>query len=121
MSCNSASTSPSSTTSAFLTDDTFMGFGMEVDPTFEDIFEVQDQLCWLLEVKQEEDMWQWMEMRWAERMLERDLVALGVNTQSARMAGGKAVAEIWKKWYAVSVGFLYLGIQISDCHFVGFE
>ena len=62
MASNSALTSPSSTTSAFLADDTFMGFGMEVDPTFEDVFKVQDQLRWLLEVKQEEDMQQWMEI-----------------------------------------------------------
>jgi len=62
MSSISALTSPSSSTSVLLVDDTFMGFGSEVNPSFKNVFEVQDQLCQLLEIKQEEDMWQWMEM-----------------------------------------------------------
>jgi len=45
-----------------------------------------------------------MEMRWEERMLERDLVALLVNRQSARISRERAVVEIGKKWYIVSVG-----------------
>jgi len=52
MSSISALTSPSSSTSALLMDDTFMGFRSEVDLSFENIFEVQDQLCQLLEIKQ---------------------------------------------------------------------
>jgi len=79
---------------------------------FQDIFEAQEQLLWLLEVKQEEDWWWWMEMRWEERMLESNLAALLVNRQSARMAGERAVVEIEKRWYIVSVRFLYLDIQI---------
>jgi len=48
-----------------------MGFRSEVDLSFENIFEVQDQLCRSLEIKQEEDM-QWrMEIRWDEQMSER--------------------------------------------------
>jgi len=110
MASTSASTSPSSTTSAFLADNTFMGFGSEFNLTFKDIFKVQDQLCWLLEVKQEEDMRRWMEMQWEEQMSERDVVVLVVNVQSARMAGEKVVVEIGKQWYIVSVCFLYLSI-----------
>jgi len=60
-----------------------------------------------LEERQEEIMWQWMEMRWEERMSEWDSVTAVVNTQLARMAGEKAVVEIWKRWYSVSVRFIY--------------
>ena len=77
-----------------------------------DVFEVQDQLHQSLEVKQEEDWWWWMERRWEERMSERDSVASVVNTQSARMAGEKVVMEIGRRWYIISIGFLYLDIWI---------
>ena len=77
---------------------------MEVSISFQDIFKAQEQHCWSLEVKQEEDWQWWMEMRWEERMLERDLVALLVNRQSARISRERAVVEIGKKWYIVSVG-----------------
>src|SRR5882724_6884278 len=111
-------TSLSSSTSAFLADDTFLGFGMEVDPTFQDVFAAKEQLHQLLEVKQEEDWKQLMEMRWEERMSERDSVAMLVNRQSARMAGEKAVVEIGKRWYIVSVGFfLYLDVWILTSSF----
>src|SRR5882724_6440399 len=112
MASTSISTSPSSSTSAFLANNNFLGFRMEIDLTFTDIFEVQDQLHWLLEVKQEEDWWQWMELRWEERMSERDSVGMVVNRQLARMARERAVVEIEKRWYIVSVRFLYLDIQI---------
>ena len=109
MASTSASTSsPSTSTSAFLTDDTFMGFRSEVDLSFKNIFEVQDQLCRLLEVKQEEDMQQWMEMQWEEQMLERDAVVSVVDSQLAKLAGEKAAGEIWKKWYVVSVSFFLI-------------
>jgi len=90
----------------------FMGFRTEVNPSFEDVFEPQDRVHQSLEMKQEEDWWWWMERRWEERMLERDLVALVVNRWLASMAGEKAVMEIEKRWYIVSVIFLYLDIQI---------
>jgi len=121
MASTSVLTSPSSSTSAFLADDTFLGFGTEIDFSIQDIFEAQEQHFQALEVKQEEDWQQWMEMRWEERMLERDSVGMVVNRQSARMAGERAVVEIEKRWYIVSVGLLYLDIQISDCWFVGVE
>src|SRR5882724_11619496 len=104
MSSISASTSPSSCTSALLVDDTLMGFGSEVNLSFKNVFEVQDQLCLPWEIKQEEDMWWWMEMQWEEQMLERDSIASVVNVQSARMAGEKVVVEIGKWWYSVSIG-----------------
>jgi len=72
---------------------------------------VQENQCQWLEEKQEEDMWRWMEKEWEERMLEWDSVVLVVNVQSARMAGEKAVVEIRKQWYIVSVCSLYLSIQ----------
>jgi len=79
MSSTSASASPSSsTTSAFLADNTFVGFGSEVDLSFQAVFKAQEQLHQSLEVRQEE-MWQWMEMQWEEWMLERDLVVLVVS------------------------------------------
>jgi len=98
----------------------FLGFGTEIKHSFQAIFKAQEKLQ-SLEEKQEEDMWWWMEMRWEERMSEWDLVAMLVIIQLARMAGEKAVVEMWKRWYTVSVRFLYLGIWISDCRFVGFK
>jgi len=68
---------------------------MEVKHSFQAVFEAQEKLCRSLEEKQEDMQW-WMEMRWEERMLEWDLVAMLVNTQSAIMAGEKAVVEMWK-------------------------
>jgi len=59
----------------------------------------------LQEVKEEDDIRRWMEMRWEEQMFERDAVASVVNVQSARMAGEKVVVDIWKQWYSVSIGF----------------
>jgi len=109
MASTSASTSlPSSSTSALFADDTFLGFGLKVNFTSQAVEEAQEQLHWALEVKQEEDMQQWMEMRWEERMSERDLVVMLVNRQSARIAGEKVVVEIGKKWYIVSVRFFFI-------------
>ena len=122
MSSNSASTSsPSSSNSTFITNDMFLGFGMEIEPSFQAVFKAQEKLHQSSEERQEEVMQQWMEMRWEERMSEWDLVVVVVNTQLARMAGEKVVVEIWKRWYSVNVRFLYFGIWIYDCHFVGFE
>jgi len=84
----------------------FLGFGTDIEHSFQAIFEAQENHRQSLEEKQEEDMRQWMETKWEERMLEQDSVALVVNVQSARMAGEKAVVEIRKWWYIVSVGFL---------------
>jgi len=99
----------------------FLGFGMEIEPSFQAVFKAQEKLHQSSEERQEEVMQQWMEMRWEERMSEWDLVVVVVNTQLARMAGEKVVVEIWKRWYSVNVRFLYFGIWIYDCHFVGFE
>ena len=86
-STSTLTSSPSSSTSALIADDTYLGFGPEVDFTSQAIKEAQEQLHWALEVKQEEDMQWWMEMRLEERMSERDSVVMLVNRQSARMAG----------------------------------
>jgi len=43
-------------------------------------------------------------------MLERDSVVMVVNRQLAIMAREKAVVEIRKRWYSVSVGSSYLDI-----------
>src|SRR5882724_11979164 len=106
MSSNSASnSSPSSSNSSLTANNMFLGFRTEIEPSFQAIFEAQEKLHWSLEERQEEIMQWWIEMRWEERMSEQDLVAMIVNTQLARMAREKAVVEIWKKWYAVSVIF----------------
>ena len=47
-------------------------------------------------------------------MWEWDSVAVVVNTQAARMAGEKAVVEIGKWWYVVSVNFLLLRYSEFD-------
>jgi len=73
-----------------------MGFRLEIEPSFQDVFKAQEEHCWLLEERQEEIMLQWMEMRWEEQMSEQESVAVVVNMQSARMAGEKVVVEIWK-------------------------
>ena len=78
---------------------------MELEPSFQAVFEAQEELCWLSEERQEEVMQQWMEMKWEERMSERDLVASLVNVKSARMAGETVVVEIGKWWYSVSDDF----------------
>jgi len=57
-------------------------------------------------------MQQWMEKMWEERMSERESIAVVVNMQSARMAAEKAVVEIGKRGYSVSIAFLPFGIQI---------
>ena len=111
MPSTSGSTSPSSSPqSAFL--DTFMVFGLEIKPSFQAIFEAQEEHCWSLEEWQEEIMWQWMEKMWEEQMSERELIAVVVNTQSARMVAEKAVVEIRKQGYSVSIGFLPFSIWI---------
>ena len=106
MAFTSASISlPSPSTAALITNNTFLGFKLEVDSTNQAVKEAKEQLHQALEVKQEEDMWWWMEMRWEERMSERDSVVTLVDSRLAREAVKHAKVEIWKKWFIVSVGF----------------
>jgi len=56
-----------------------------------------------MEVKEEEDMWQWMEKGWEEQMLERDSVVVLVDRNLEREVAEHAVVEIGKRWLKVSV------------------
>jgi len=47
-------------TAALVTDDTFMGFKLEVDSIAQAIVEAKGQLHQVMEAKQEEDLWQWL-------------------------------------------------------------
>ena len=89
-----------------------MGFGLEIEPLFQAIFEAQEEHCQSLEEWQEEIMWHWMEKIWEEWMSERDLVVIAVNMQLVIMAAEKAVVEIKKRGYSISVGFLSLSLWI---------
>ena len=97
--------SPSSCTTDFAANDTFLGFKPEVVNPNQAVKKAKEQLCQATEVKEEEDMWQWMEMRWEEQMSEWDSVVRLVDRNLAREAGKHAVVEIWKKWFLVSVSF----------------
>ena len=99
--------SPSSSTTDFTADDTFLGFKLEVVDPNQAVEKAKEQLCRAMEVKEEEDMWWWMEKRWEEWMLEQDLVVRLVDSGLLRQAGKHAVVQIWKKWYIVSVGFFF--------------
>jgi len=85
-----------------------MGFRLEIELSFQAIFEAQEEHCRSSEERQEEIMLWWMEVRWEEQMSEWDSVVAAVNTQSARMVGEKVAVEIGKRWYSVSVGFPFL-------------
>jgi len=57
-----------------------------------------------------EDLWWWMEKGWEDWMSEKDRVRLS-DKKLAVVAAKVVMAEIWKKWYKVSLGFssfLYL-------------
>ena len=102
-----SASSPTSSNAALVTDDTFLGFEPEVNLIAQAATEAKEQLFQVMEVKQEEDIWQWMEKGWEEWMLERDLV-VGFVDKKAVVAAMKAVmVEIHKKWLIVSVRFLY--------------
>ena len=58
-----------------------------------------------MEVKEEEDLQQWMEKSREEQMSEQDLVVMLVDRKLAREAAKHAMVEIWKRWLKVSVGF----------------
>jgi len=100
-----ASTSlPLTSTATLITDDTFLGFELEVDSITQAIKEAKEQLHQVMEVKQEEDIWWWMEKCWEEQMLERGSVVMLVDRKLEREAAKHAGVEIWKK-LKVSVGF----------------
>ena len=97
--------SPSSSTADFASDDTFLGFEPEaIDPN-QAIKKAKEQLRRAMEVKEEEDMWWWMEKRWEEQMSEQDSVVGLVDRNLVREAGEHAMVEIWKRWLKVSVRF----------------
>ena len=96
--------SPSFSTTDFATNDTFLGFELEVVSPNQAIKKAKEQLRWVMEVKEEEDMQWWMEKRWEEWMLEWDLVVRLVDRDSAREAVEHVVVEIWKRWLKVNVG-----------------
>ena len=52
---------PSSSTADFTTDDTFTGFELEIVDPNQAIAKAKEQFCHTMEVKEEEDMQQWME------------------------------------------------------------
>ena len=95
-STSTSNSSPLTSSSAFLANDTFAGFRLEIKLSFQAVFKAQEEHCWSSEERQEEIMLWWMEVRWEEQMLERDLVAATVNMQSARMVGEKVAVEIRK-------------------------
>jgi len=73
-----------------------MGFGSEINPSVQAIFEAQEEHCQSSEEWQEEIMRRWIEKMWEEWMSERESIAIVVNTQSVRMVAEKAVVEIGK-------------------------
>jgi len=100
-----STSSPSTSTTELITDDTFLGFEPEVDSITLAIVQAQEQLYQVMEVKEAEDLWWWMEKCWEEQMLERDLVVRLVDKEVAMEVAEHAVVEIQKKWYIVSFGF----------------
>src|SRR5882724_12183627 len=103
-----ATSSPSSSNAAFATDDTFMGFELEIVDLNQAIEEAKEQLHQAMEVKEEEDIQQWMEQQWEEQMWEWDIIVRFVDRDLVREAGKHAVVEIEKRWLKVSAGFSLL-------------
>ena len=95
---------PLTSTAALVTNDTFLGFELEVNLIAQAVEEAKEQLRQVMEVKQEEDIWWWMEKCWEEQMLERGSVVMLVDRKLEREAAKHAGVEIWKK-LKVSVGF----------------
>jgi len=104
MAFTSESTPSPSTSYGALVADTFLGFELEVNLTAQAITEAQEQLCQVIEVKQEEDLQWWMEKSWEEWMSEWDSVVL-VDRKLDREAAKHAMVEIWKRWLKVSFRF----------------
>jgi len=104
---------PSTSTTALVTDDDTLLLGL--DPIAQAIAQAQEQLCLTMEVKQTEDLRQWMEKSWEEWISERDLVVGLLDKKLVREAVEHAVVvEIWKKWYKVSLRILLLIYSGSD-------
>ena len=96
---------PSTSTTALVTDDTFMGFKLEVDLIAQAIAEAKEQLRQVIEVKQEEDL-QWrLERNWEEWMLELDSVVTFVNKQAVVVVTKAVAKERDLRWWRVSVRF----------------
>src|SRR5882724_10121432 len=66
--------SPLTSTTVLVTDNTFLGFEPEVNLFAQAIAEAKEQLHQAMEVKQEEGFWWWLENSWEEQMSEWDLV-----------------------------------------------
>ena len=66
-----------------------------------------------MEAKEEEVIWWWMEQQWDEWMWEWDLIVRFVDRDLVKEAGEHAVVEIGKRWWKVSVGFLYLDQELT--------
>jgi len=90
---------PSSSTADFATDDTFLGFKLEVIDSNKAIQKAKEQLHRVMEAKEEEDMKQWMEKRWEEQMSEWDSVVRLVDTTQTRPSKRprKNPTEQWKQ------------------------
>ena len=97
--------SPSPSTTALIANNTFQGFEPEVDSITQAITQAQEQLHQVMEAKEVEDLWWWMEKSWEEPMLEKDSVAALVDRELVSEAVEHAMVEIQKRWYIVSVGF----------------
>ena len=60
-----------------------------------------------MEVKEEENMQQWMEQRWEEQMWEWYSLVRFVDRDLVREGGEHVVVEIGKRWLKVSARFCY--------------
>jgi len=113
MAFTSASTSsPSTSTTVLITDDTFLGFEPEVDSIAQAVTEAMEQLHWVMEEKQEEDLQWWLEKSWEEQISERDSVVRFVDKKAAVAVTKAVMVEIWKRWLKVSVGSWYLEVDL---------
>ena len=97
--------SPSSSTANFATNDIFMGFEPEITDLNKAVEKAKEQLHHTMEVKEEEDIQWWMEQRWEEQMWEWESIVSFVDRDSVREVGEHAVVEIGKRWLKVSARF----------------
>ena len=85
---------PSSSTTDFATNDTFLGFKLEVINPNQAVKKAKEQLHRAMEAKEEEDMQQWLEKSWEEWMSERDLVVRLMDKELVREAAEHAMVEM---------------------------
>jgi len=73
---------------------TFWGFELGVDSISQAVAQAQEQLCQAMEVKEVEDLCQWMEKSWEAQMSEWDSVVKLVDKELAT----EAVGMLWWRW-----------------------